>query len=157
MALQVLASQLQIMPEFFLCEVIHNSPEYTATVALRHEILRAPIDLEFPSEELSAENAHFHLACYYNDELAACLVLVPIDEREIKMRQVAVKENFQRRGVGRVLVEFSEQFARERGFVVMTLHARQNAVAFYEKLGYKKCGEAFEEVTLIHWKTWKNL
>ena len=145
------------MSEFAFSEIIHNSPEYAETVKLRHEILRAPIGLEFPNEELKAENAHFHLACYCDDELAACLVLVPIDKREIKMRQVAVKKNFQRRGVGRALVEFSEQFARERGFKLMTLHARENAVVFYLKLGYEKCGEAFEEVTLMHWEMEKNL
>ena len=145
------------MSKLLLREIIHNSPEYEATVKLRHEILRAPIGLEFPNEGLQQENAHFHLACYCNDELAACLVLVPIDEREIKMRQVAVAEDFQRRGVGRALVEFSEQFARERGFKTTTLHARQNAVAFYEKLGYEKCGADFIEVTLQHWKMQKTL
>ena len=145
------------MLELLLREINHNSIEYVQTVALRHEILRAPLGLEFPRDELKTEGAHFHLACFHEHELAACLVLVPIDESAIKMRQVAVAEKWQRQGVGRELVEFSESFARERGFDLMTLHARETAVMFYEKSGYEKRGDVFEEVTLRHWAMEKNL
>ncbi len=145
------------MSEFSLSEVTYQSPAYNQTVALRHEILRAPIGLEFPIDELEIEAEHFHLACYANDQLAGCLVLVPISDEVVKMRQVSVAQGFQRRGVGRALVEFSETFARERGFRLMTLHARATAVDFYEKLGYERIGEEFIEVTLPHWEMQKPL
>ena len=39
----------------------------------------------------------------------------------------------------------------------MTLHARQVAVPFYERLGYSIVGEPFEEVSIPHFKMEKGL
>jgi predicted GNAT family N-acyltransferase len=30
------------------------------------------------------------------------------------------------------------------------MHARKNAIGFYEKMGYKSSGQEFEEVTIPH-------
>jgi ribosomal protein S18 acetylase RimI-like enzyme len=73
------------------------------------------------------------------------------------MRQVAVASEAQRQGVGRAMVEFSETFARRLGFTRMVLHARENAIPFYERLGYCRIGERFEEVTIPHWEMVKEL
>jgi predicted GNAT family N-acyltransferase len=47
-------------------------------------------------------------------------------------------------------VEASERVAIERGALRMTLHARQTAVPFYERLGYRVVGEPFIEVGIPH-------
>lgn len=73
------------------------------------------------------------------------------------MQQVAVRAGWQGRGVGRALVEHAETRARELGFGVMVLHARESAVGFYETLGYQKQGARFWEVTLPHWEMTKTL
>jgi ribosomal protein S18 acetylase RimI-like enzyme len=138
-------------------QIAHWTAEYQATVRLRREVLRAPLGLDFTREELERECADFHLACYDGDELVGCLVLMPQGSEIIKMRQVAVAPHVQRRGVGRALTAFAEKFAREQNFSVMTLHARTSAVAFYEKLGYERVGEEFEEVTIPHWEMRKGL
>jgi predicted GNAT family N-acyltransferase len=130
--------------------VPHGSREYEETVALRDAILRRPLGLVFDPEQLGAEGSDVHLACYRDGELVGCLILVPNDDGEVKMRQVAVRDDVQRSGVGRRLVTESERIARELGFDVMVLNARLNAVPFYEKLGYEPVGELFEEVTIPH-------
>jgi hypothetical protein len=73
------------------------------------------------------------------------------------MRQVAVVPELQGQGIGRAMVEYSEALARTVGFTRMILHARETAVAFYEKLGYAKVGERFVEVTIPHWAMAKRL
>jgi hypothetical protein len=45
----------------------------------------------------------------------------------------------------------SEAFACERGYQQLTLHARQSAVGFFERLGYSTIGACFVAVTLPHW------
>ncbi len=50
-----------------------------------------------------------------------------------------------------------EEFARDMGFGVIVLHARESAVGFYETLGYRKCGARFWEVGLPHWEMTKAL
>jgi len=67
------------------------------------------------------------------------------------MRQVAVAAEWQRQGIGTALVEYAEAVARKVGYRRMILHARQEAVPFYERLGYARIGGRFEEVTILHW------
>ena len=57
----------------------------------------------------------------------------------------------QGQGIGRALVEYAEAAARQGGCCRMVLHARETAVPFYEKLGYSRVGQRFEEVTIPHW------
>jgi predicted GNAT family N-acyltransferase len=138
--------------------VPHGSAEYEETVALRDDILRKPLGLQFTPELLGAESSDLHLACYNESGmLVGCLILTPAGDGVVKMRQVAVAGEMQGEGIGRAMVERSEEIARERGFREMTLHARESAVPFYERLGYDRIGERFEEVTIPHWAMRKGL
>jgi predicted GNAT family N-acyltransferase len=145
------------MNDFNFRLVAHGSPEYEETVALRDDILRRPLGLVFTPEQLGAESKDMHLACYRDGTLVGCLILTPVDPATVKMRQVAIAEELQGKGVGRALVERSEEVAREQGFETMVLSARETAVPFYERLGYDRIGERFEEVTIPHWKMMKRL
>lgn len=138
-------------------QIQYGSAAYHATVALRDAVLRKPLGLSFTTEQLQAERDDYHLACYHEDNLVGCLILVPAAGGLVKMRQVAIAPEVQQQGIGKALVRFSEEFARRHRFTQMTLHARETAVPFYENLGYRREGERFDEVTLAHWKMWKNL
>lgn len=128
----------------------HGSGEYEQTVALRHQVLRKPLGLSYDPTELAGEKDSFHLALGEEAELVACLVLKPLDERFIKMRQLAVRQNAQGKGFGRALVNYAESFLKGRGYEEIVLHARETARGFYEKLGYEVEGDPFIEVGLPH-------
>ena len=128
----------------------HGSGEYEETVALRDEVLRKPLGLSYDPAELAGEKNSFHLASREGAELVACLVLEPLDERRIKMRQLAVRENAQGKGFGRELVNYAHSFAKGRGFAEIVLHARETARGFYEKHGYEAEGDSFAEVGIPH-------
>jgi ribosomal protein S18 acetylase RimI-like enzyme len=140
-----------------IVEVRHASPEYWATVELRKHWLRDPLGLRFTDEELASEGNSHHLACYQGDELVGCAVLRPVDGQTIQMRQVVVRPDVQRHGLGTALVEHSEALARRLGFSQMVLHARDAAVPFYERLAYEVVGEPFTEVTILHREMRKTL
>ncbi len=135
-----------------------GTPAYDEVVKLRDDILRKPLGLAFTPEYLAAEYDMFHLACYTDKhELIGCLILAPQENNDIKMRQVAVHEDCQGKGIGQFMVADSERIAKEKGFTKMTLHARDTAVPFYLKLKYKKKGRAFKEVGIKHYKMEKEL
>lgn len=61
-------------------------------------------------------------------------------------------------GVGKKLVQQMEKHVKSKfGTDVVYLHARHYAVGFYEKLGYEKIGDEFEEVGMKHFKMQKQL
>ena len=138
-------------------QVQHGTKEYDETVALRYEVLRKPLGLKFSPQELAQEKNSFHLACWRNSMLVACLVLKPLSARQLRMRQFAVHPDFQGKGVGRALTCFSESFATTHGYEEIVLHAREKAAGFYKKLGYQIEGDRFIEVTIPHFSMWKSL
>lgn len=128
-----------------------GSPDHDLTVRLRTDILRKPLGLEFTAEQLAAEWADLHVACFDDHEnLVGCLILSKKDEKTVKMRQVAVAADRQRLGIGQAMVAWSEVWARRNGFEKMSLHARETAVPFYLKLNYEQLGKVFLEVGIRH-------
>jgi predicted GNAT family N-acyltransferase len=135
----------------------HLSPAYALAVALRRDVLRKPLGLEFSEAQLAGEAGDFHLAALDGTELVGCLLLSDRGAGRIQMRQVAVREDRQGQGLGAAMVRESEAEARRRGFTTMVLHARETAVPFYLKLGYAVVGEPFVEVTIPHRSMEKHL
>ncbi len=136
----------------------HNSKEYKEEVNLRHKILREPLGLNFSDDELAAEKSQFHLCAFDEaNKLLGCLLLNPTSGTKIKMRQVAIEQNLQGKGIGKALVLQSEKLAVSLGYAEIILHARESAIKFYLKLGYKVIGESFMEVTIPHYRMSKIL
>jgi GNAT superfamily N-acetyltransferase len=145
------------MSKIICSQIEYGSQDYAAAFALREAVLRKPLGISLNDETLEQERDYYHLVCHTNDGLVGCLVLLPKDEGAIGMRQVAVVPHRQGQGIGRALVEFAERFARERGFMLMKLHARDTAIPFYKKLGYECIGDPFVQVTILHQAMQKRL
>lgn len=134
------------------------TPSYALSVALRYKILCAPLEMEFSEEDLSREWKDIHLGAFNKEGLlCACLVMTPIDQVSIKMRQVAVDDGIQGQGIGSKLVHFAEKVVRKRGFQKIVLNARNLAIIFYERMNYEKVGKEFIEVGIPHYKMVKKL
>lgn len=138
-------------------EIKYGSAEYETACVLRNELLREPLGLSLFDEDLTRESDYVHLAGFEEGELIGYLQLRPLDDSVVKMQQVAVSETCQGQGHGRQLVAASEQMATERGYSEIVLHARETVIGFYEKLGYERRGERFEEVGISHFKAGKQL
>jgi len=53
---------------------------------------------------------------------------------------LAVKDSRQRHGIGKLLLNFVEEKAREKGYNALGCLSRLNTTAFFEKEGYKVVG-----------------
>ena len=119
-------------------------------VELRKEILRQPLGLSFTEEELENEKNEILIAAFDEDEILGCCVLCKVDENIIRLRQMAVLDYVQRKGIGASIMTFAENIAIDKGYKTMIMHARNNAIGFYEKFGYKIKGNEFTEVNIPH-------
>ena len=63
---------------------------------------------------------------------------------------MAVHDKTQGHGVGRQLVQFLENYCRERGFKKIVLDSRYPARGFYARLGYSEFGEIYDKIGLKH-------
>lgn len=129
----------------------HGSAEYLQMVKLRDDILRKPLGLSFTQEELEEEKNNMLIAAFEDERILGCCMLLEEQPGIVRLRQMAVLNDLQGKGIGRALMNFAENIARDRGFRAIRMHARINAIGFYEKVGYKIRGEQFVEVTIPHY------
>jgi len=135
----------------------HGSKEYKQMVDLRTQILRKPLGLSFSKEDLEKEKDNLLIAAYEDDEMLGCCMLIQVTPDTVQLRQMAVKAGLQGKGIGRVLMQFAENIARDRGNKTIFMHARKVAAGFYEKLGYKIVGKEFTELNIPHFNMVKSL
>ena len=138
-------------------KIEYHSKEYQQSLELRERILRIPLGLRLTPQELMKDADDIHLGGFLGEQLVACLILSKVAPQRMKMRQVAVDENLQGKGVGTQLVRFSEQVARECQITSFELSARSTAVEFYLRQGYEVIGEPYSEQKIQHIKMTKSL
>ncbi len=129
----------------------HGTQEYQQMVNLRNEILRKPLGLIFDAAELEREKEDVLMGAFEEDKLLGCCLLTRMDDRTMRLRQMAVPSGMQGKGIGRALMIFCENVARDMGYKRLIMHARKTALGFYEKLGYSVYGEEFMEITIPHY------
>ncbi|MFL5788609.1 MAG: GNAT family N-acetyltransferase [Flavisolibacter sp.] len=135
----------------------YGTEEYEEMLKLRDEILRKPLGLHFSPEEVEKEKSNLLIAAYEDKKMLGCCMLVQENPGTVRLRQMAVINDLQGKGIGRALMQFAENLARDRGYKKITMHARKNAIGFYEKLGYRKVGKEFFEITIPHYVMEKEL
>ena len=137
--------------------VEYNSASYFAMLEIRIEVLRKPLGLHYSKQQLLDECNQIHVVACFDDKIIGGLILLKENEKQIKMRQVAIDANYQSKGIGKQLIRFAEQHARDLNCEYMHCHARETASQFYTNLEYKIKGEVFLEVGIPHFYMYKIL
>lgn len=131
-------------------EIHFGSAAYHDECELRHQVLRMPIGLSLHDEDLSNERNQLHFGLFDGGRLVACVIAVVLSPTRAKIRQMAVRPDYQGKGCGRQVMVDLEARLTANGITHFSMHARMSAVGFYERLGYSKVGEEFTEVGLPH-------
>jgi predicted GNAT family N-acyltransferase len=132
------------------CIVAVTDPEYKEVFALRDEVLRKPLGQSLYNDDLSRDYTDAILVAKHDNKVIACLMLHHINTNEVQLRQMAVYNRWQGQGVGKLLVQFAEDYAFSKGYTKVILHARMVAVGFYAGMGYVQYGNEFVEVGIPH-------
>ena len=84
-------------------DVEFGSSRYQELLDLRYKVLLQPLGLKFLDSYREQEATFLHIGCIENstDELIGGLILVPVDNDEIRVMQVAVDVVHQGEGIGR--------------------------------------------------------
>ena len=117
--------------------------------AIRHEVFvvdqNCPADLEYEFEE---ESTHF-LVIVNNTAVATARHRKT--KKGYKLERFAVFESERGKGYGNhVLTAILKDLRDYAGLIYM--HAQEQVLPFYEKLGFKKEGGVFEEAGIMHYK-----
>lgn len=91
--------------------------------------------------EISNRFSRFYIAHYSESKQIIGYIIYWIIEDLIEIHHIAVKNEFQRRGVGSTLIRFLLADARKKKVKQIFLEVRQSnsvAIQFYDKFGFKQ-------------------
>jgi GNAT superfamily N-acetyltransferase len=117
-----------------------SEEEWRALHAIRRKVLfenRGKVDTYIENHPDDFKTGHHPLIFLYK-ALVIGVIRVEVCETVAWFRRVAVREDFQRQGHGRVLLRFAETFARGEGCKEVRSNAAVEAVGFYERCGYTR-------------------
>ena len=142
-----------------MIDIDFGSARYDELVELRYKVLLEPLGLKFLDSYRQKEIGYLHIGCVesLDDKLVGGLMMVPLNDKEIRMMQVAVDGKYQREGIGPQMIAYAEKRAKEAGYSRLIMHAMLSVVHFYEKLGFRAEGDIFEENGITFAKMVKDL
>jgi GNAT superfamily N-acetyltransferase len=119
-----------------------NDAEWESYYDLRYRVLRAPWGQPRDSKgsDDDVPQVHAMIADHRKRAVAVGRLLI-LSPTEGQIRSMATAEDMRGQGLGRQIIRYFEQAARDAGITVITLNAREDAVPFYKKLGYERVGE----------------
>lgn len=101
--------------------------------------------------ELDADDARaFHALALRGGQPVGCGRYVEHGPGEIKIGRMAALRELRGSGIGRAVLEFLIETARNRGYTRAILHAQLTAEGFYLKQGFHPEGNVFEEAGILH-------
>lgn len=122
----------------------------SATLHIRALVLRQgrPLaDCHFVGDH--AATTH-HLGAMLNQRLVGIVSLMQSELADIdkhpswQLRGMATLPEVRGQGLGKALVSYAINEARAQGYALLWCNAREHAVDFYKKFGFKIVGEKFE-------------
>ena len=115
--------------------------EFSQYYQLRWKILRKPWQQALGSEQDEQEQYAIHRMII--DDHAKILAVGRLEKatgQQGQVRYMAVDDNSQGQGLGQQIINELEQQASKLGMTEICLNARDDAVGFYQKLGYENQG-----------------
>jgi ribosomal protein S18 acetylase RimI-like enzyme len=115
-----------------------DQSEWDAYYAIRYDELRKPWGQAPGTEKDDKEAQALHYALFSNKRIAGVLRVDKTDlPHTLQFRFMAVSQKYQGLGFGELLMLHAEQEAKMLHTERILLHAREIALGFYEKLGYR--------------------
>ncbi|WP_136481639.1 GNAT family N-acetyltransferase [Cognatitamlana onchidii] len=130
-----------------------ESPFYKEAVAVREELffkeMKNSRDLINDEFELNG----IHLVCLDQGKVIGTGRLNIVEDEAI-ISQMAIKENYQRQGVGAEILKELIRYCKREGVFYLKLSARETAIAFYKKFNFRILGDKYPSLKtgVVHQK-----
>ncbi len=142
------------LPDKIVVQFIDNPIDLETVFAIRREVFvdEQKVDPEEEFDEFEQNSRHF-LAVFGKSPCGTARWR--FTEKGIKLERFAVLRDFRNRKIGENLLKAVlndvANFVDTKGKKIY-LHAQLHAVPFYEKFGFIKEGEMFQEANIDHFK-----
>ena len=130
-------------------KIADDSRDLSEIFDIRHKVFVIEQKVDEREEYDEFEETSKHLMARIGDEMVGVARIRRVPNG-IKLERFAVLNEHRGKGVGAALVEYALELTR--GYDNVYLHAQIQVVDFYERFGFVKEGEEFEEAGIRHYK-----
>lgn len=127
----------------------YNKSLMNKAIAIRYEVFvvgqKCPEDLEYEFEE---ESTHFLV---FNNNKAIATARHRKTKKGYKLERFAVLKKERGKGYGNLVLKAILKDLKNSSELIY-MHAQEQVLPFYEKLGFEKEGKIFEEAGIMHYK-----
>ena len=124
--------------------IYHDAKDIRLNVFVKEQNI--PKSIEIADEELA-----IHCVLYdENRKPLGTVRLIPIDKTTMAVQRMAVDKEARGKGVGKQLMTYIEDVAKQYNVSTLILGAQLHAVDFYRSLGYESFGDTYREATIEH-------
>lgn len=117
-------------------QIANNQNQIDAIIDLRYDILRKPWNQPKETSTDGMEDSALNAFIEDDGKTIACGRLQYNGGRVGQIRYMAVNENYQGKGLGKLIVTKLEEEALKINLHSIELQARENALKFYKSQGY---------------------
>ena len=125
----------------YTCRAPKNKAELAHYYQLRWQVLREPWQQPLGSEKDDLEAQSYHRVIVDDmDNIVGVGRIHKSSQYHAQIRYMAISDDLRGQGLGKLLISQLEQIAAVAGIKTIELNARNNAVGFYQALGYANGG-----------------
>ncbi len=125
--------------------------DFKAYYALRYRVLHEPWGHPKGTEKDDYEPISDHfMAVNEKGEVVGVAKLYEKEEEVGHVSHLAVAPEYQRQGIGRLLMDAVEKRARKRGFKTIGTMTRVTATSYFERFGFRVVGIPTPHIGTIH-------
>lgn len=135
----------------------------TQTYAVRQPILRKGRPIEDCRFDRDDDPSSFHLGVFIKDNLVGVVTyikkeLTGLEGIQYQLRGMAVLKEHQKKGLGLLMLKKGEAIIKQNKGTIVWCNAREVAVEFYIKNGFKIFGKPFDIPKIgLHYAMFKSL
>lgn len=122
------------------------------SLALRSEVFGNEQNFKAWSCREDIDETALFVNVYHDGQTIGTCRMIPCEDKNQRLvGRIAVKQQFRKYGIGRLMLGKIEECARAEKVQALKVNAQKQALGFYEKLGFEVCGEEYcsEEVILV--------
>lgn len=131
------------------CIIASTQKHFYDQVLVRSDVFL--IEQKVPiKEEIDILDAEAIQFIVYDEEKPVGAARFRIVDGKGKVERVCVLKTYRQNGIGRIMMDKIEEYAKEQGIQKLVLNAQLSALPFYNRLGYKAYGEIFLDANIEH-------
>lgn len=129
-------SRTFLLNMMYKVQIANNTRQIDGIINLRYDILRKPWNQPKETATDGMEDKAINAFIEDDGKVVACGRLQDNGEGVGQIRYMAVNDNYQGKGLGKLIVTKLEEEAKLIGLKTIELQARENALEFYKSQGY---------------------